>query len=396
MSGRIELVFGLVGPIGCPIQDAIDALSAALKGVDYKPVPIHLSSEMDRLLYAKGAPIPNSGESQLENKIKKGNAVREAFGNDSVLAAEAIRQIIEFRRSVAFKSGETNDQKLDDMAAVPLDQHAFIVHQLKRPEEIKLLIQAFGKNFIQVSVVSPVEARRQAVVSRVRADQKGWDNNRCEKHADHLVNIDQNEKLEKRGQRISKIFHLGDVFLNAASESSLTKSADRFVEALFGKNNIGPTRDEFGSYMAKAASLRSVDLSRQVGAAITTPDGDIISIGCNEVPKFGGGNFWDEDDEKSKKRDIDLGAEANKSEVNRIVFNFLEILKNEKLISGDVSPEQIMENSSHRKAIKESLVAGITEYGRMVHAEMNAISDAVRLGRSVRGGNNFCYHISLS
>ena len=72
--------------------------------------------------------------------------------------------------------------------------------------------------------------------------------------------------------------------------------------------------------MAQAAALRSFDLSRQVWAAITTPDGDLISIGCNEVPKFGGGNYWDED--KDKKRDVDLGKEANKSEINRIIRDF--------------------------------------------------------------------------
>lgn len=385
MVNRPELVIGLVGPIGCPVHEAGDALEAALKAVDYTPISISLSREMDRLLRAKGQSIPSDGKSILENKIKKGNSVRAAFENNAVLAAEATRQIVEYRKSVAYRHGESEQDVIDEYAKIPLDNHAFIVHQLKREEEVELLTRIFGKHFIQASVVNPLEARRSALIGRLQSEQPGWDVERCNEHATHLIRIDQNEALDQRGQRISKIFHLGDVFLNGESEASLQRSATRFIEALFGKNSISPTRDEFGSYMAKAASLRSVDLSRQVGAAIMTKDGDLISIGCNEVPKFGGGNYWDDDPDEFKRRDIDLGGEANKSEINRIVFNFIEVLQQQGLVSAEHTVAEILEDPVHRKAIKKSLVAGVTEYGRMVHAEMNALADAVRLGRSVKG-----------
>jgi len=384
MSNRVELVFGLVGPVGCPIHKAREILASSLKQMDYRPVPVSLSGEMDKLLTAKSAKFEaKSEDSILLTKIKKGNALRQVFNSNAVLAAEAIRQIIEFRRDHAKKNGETDQAKIDDFALVPLDAHAFIIDQLKTPEEIRLLVKAFGKRFVQVSVVTPLDSRRQSLVGRLRTEQHGWDNKRCEEHANELITIDQNEKLNDRGQRISKIFHLGDVFFDGSSEKALIASSGRFIEAFFGRNDIAPTSDEFGSYMAKAASLRSVDLSRQVGAAISTVDGDLISVGCNEVPKFGGGNFWDEDE--NKKRDIDLGGEANKNEINRMVFEFLNILKDRKLIVGDQSVEQILTDPDNRKAIKGSLVAGVTEYGRMVHAEMNALSDAARLGRSVKG-----------
>lgn len=383
MAGRSELVFGLVGPVGCPIHEAGEALEAALKRVDYTPVSISLSSEMDKLLTARGADIPSDGSSELENKIMKGNAVRSAFSNDAVLAAEAIRQIVNYRVGHAKAQGIDEQAQLDELATIPLDEHAFIIRQLKRPEEIELLIKAFGKNFVQVSVVTTLEARKQALVTRLRAEQHGWDNTRCSEHAEELVQTDQNEKLVTRGQRISKIFHLGDVFLSGETERELEASSRRFVEAFFGRNNIAPTRNEFGSYMAKAASLRSVDLSRQVGAAITTSDGDLITIGCNEVPKSGGGNFWDED--KDKKRDIDIGGEANKGEINRMIFDFIEVLHKQELLGAEHTVESILSDDENRKAIKKSLVAGVTEYGRMVHAEMNALADAVRLGRSVKG-----------
>ena len=387
MQSGIELVFGLVGPVGSPIHEAGESLASALKKMDYKPKTVSLSKEMDRLLTAKDATFKDEPTSVLYNKIRKGNAVRKEFGNNAVLASEAIRQIIDFRREYAAQAGEQDAARLDEKSVVPLDGHAFIVDQLKLPEEVDLLIKAFGKRFIQVSVVTPLEERRRSLAGRVRKERPGWDNERCAQHADQLITIDQNEKADDRGQRISKIFHLGDVFFDGACKKTIEHSGQRFIEAFFGKNNVAPTSDEFGSYMAMAASLRSVDLSRQVGAAICTPSGDLISIGCNEVPKIGGGNYWDED--ANKKRDIDLGGETNKNEINRIVFDFLGVLKEQNLISEDQSVEEILDNHDHRKAIKKSLVSGVTEYGRMVHAEMNALADAARLGRAVKGSTIF-------
>jgi hypothetical protein len=86
MNSRVELVFGLVGPIGCPIHEAGGILASTLKKMDYKPFQISLSSEMDRLLVAKGAKTTNEAKSILESKIMKGNAVRNAFSNNAVLA----------------------------------------------------------------------------------------------------------------------------------------------------------------------------------------------------------------------------------------------------------------------------------------------------------------------
>ena len=65
----------------------------------------------------------------------------------------------------------------------------------------------------------------------------------------------------------------------------------RFFRSFFGANNVSPTREEYGMYMAKTASLRSLDLSRQIGAAIFTQKGEVITLGSNEVPRQGGGDL---------------------------------------------------------------------------------------------------------
>jgi len=50
-----------------------------------------------------------------------------------------------------------------------------------------------------------------------------------------------------------------------------------------------------------------------------------------------------------------------------------------------MKPEELLADGEFQKLLKKSLVSDITEFGRMTHAEMSALMDAVRLGRSVDG-----------
>jgi deoxycytidylate deaminase len=86
-----------------------------------------------------------------------------------------------------------------------------------------------------------------------------------------------------------------------------------------------------------------------------------------------------------KARDVDKRAEANKNETNRIIFDFLRVLEKHDVLPEGQTASSILQNGEIKEAINESLIGDITEYGRMVHAEMNAVVDAARLGRSVKG-----------
>ena len=242
--------------------------------------------------------------------------------------------------------------------------------------------KTYGSAFIQVSVTQNRQGRISNLKERLRRENSSWEQDKCEAEAKQIIRQDENEDDDNYGQRLTRIFHLADVFIEANDESHTLATCVRFINALFGRTNIAPTRDEFGIYLAKSASLRSVDLSRQVGAAILISHGDLITIGCNEVPKPGGGNYWDEDE--NKKRDIDKGGEANKEETSRIIYDFLKTLSDSDLLVDGKKPHEILKDSDLKSAISASKIGETTEYGRMVHAEMNAISDAARLGRSVR------------
>jgi len=127
-------------------------------------------------------------------------------------------------------------------------------------------------------------------------------------------------------------------------------------------------------FVAKAAALRTLDLSRQVGAAIFTNNSEIISMGSNEVPKGGGGTYWCDDgfDDREYVRKQD----SNDRRKSEILSEMLDIL--------DIN------NSENRKKLNDSQFMDALEYGRIIHAEMSAIMDAARLGRSTKGGIIYC------
>jgi cytidine deaminase len=215
-----------------------------------------------------------------------------------------------------------------------------------------------------------------------------------------LIEQDASEDGNQYGQHLRDTFHIADVFIDGLSKQQMDAQLSRFINAFFGKTDIAPTKHEYGMYAAKSASLRSSDLSRQVGAAIFTADGEIVAQGCNEVPKAFGGTYWDT--EEPDFRDVRLGYDPNEVLKREILRDLFDRLAKAQLLSGTAmalgSPGEIVEAVT-KKARSEGEADGplanatimdVTEYGRVVHAEMCAICDAARLGRSIKGTILFC------
>jgi deoxycytidylate deaminase len=132
-------------------------------------------------------------------------------------------------------------------------------------------------------------------------------------------------------------------------------------------------------FAAKAAALRTLDLSRQVGAAIFTANGEIISMGSNEVPKASGGTYWSDDPKELDDRDYVRGCDANDQRKRERLSELLKIV-------GINNPDDVIKD----KRVKSSQFMDALEYGRVIHAEMSAITDAARLGHSLQGSILFC------
>lgn len=129
--------------------------------------------------------------------------------------------------------------------------------------------------------------------------------------------------------------------------------------------------------MAASAALQSADLSRQVGAAILRSTGDIVSMGCNEVPSGGGGQYWsgDPDDARDYRKGYDANAQKKEHILNEIVEAVCQVF-------GADAEHQV---AQLRERLRASSLMDLTEFGRAVHAEMEALMSAARSGCSVSG-----------
>jgi deoxycytidylate deaminase len=160
----------------------------------------------------------------------------------------------------------------------------------------------------------------------------------------------------------------------------------RLREFWFGDPFITPTFDEHAMFMAFGAALRSGDMSRQVGAVVTR-DSQILSTGANDCPKAGGGLYWpersaqtqcieDHPDGRDFKRE---DGDSNRAEQIRIIERIIEEGAKDGLDKGKL--KNLLENSPLRD---------LTEYGRVVHAEMEALLSCARNGQSTVDTTLYC------
>lgn len=279
---------------------------------------------------------------------------------------------------------------------------AYIVRQIKRPDEVDMMRRVYGRQFILVSAYGSEGDRKAILEEKIRRTMPlNTSGNTVSFSAQELMDRDADEGEDSHGQHLRDAFHLADVFVDGISKAPMASTLGRFFNALFGLNSITPNKFEYGMYCAKSASLRSADLSRQVGAAIFSEDGELIVQGCNEVPKAFGGTYWD--CEAPDYRDISRGSDPNEDEKREVVRDVLERLDTAEMIKlptkskrdlNDLIDHLTSSKKDHRDkslgALRGSKILDLTEYGRVVHAEMCALCDAARLGRSVKRSILFC------
>lgn len=192
-----------------------------------------------------------------------------------------------------------------------------------------------------------------------------------------LLNSHSNQEFKKLENSINKCYHQADFFINydsdknsKLSEHKLKQQLKRFFNLIHGYPYLTPTKDEFMMHMAFASALRSADLSRQVGVVIANSRGDIIATGANDIPKSGGGLYWSNVHpengtiyDSALGRDYMRGFDSNVVERAEIIYELADSLQ--------LSTDQI-------QILKDSSIKHLTEYGRVVHAEMEALMACAR------------------
>ncbi len=366
-----ELVIGFVGAIGSRLNTLTDILSVFLRNeFQYEVEVIKVSSDIISK-YLDEEQKDFAGYDKYSSLIHKGNDLRRDNGV-KYLALEIAAKISQKRKE--------RDEKSKSKRVV------YIINSLKHDQEIKALRQIYSHGFFQVSLYESKKRRMSYLIEEQAMS---------EDQAKDLITRDEGEK-NPYGQHTSDAFHLADYFVQYDdSHDKFKKSCLRFLNLIFGNPFVTPTFNEFATFMAFTSSLRSADLSRQVGAVIAKNE-TILATGANDIPKFGGGLYWPYYNTKTGEiLDVDDGrdymrkGDPNTREKEIIVGGLVESLN--KVLDKSFSDKKGLESidldevkQEILQVVKTSKIKDITEYGRVVHAEMEALLSCTRAGISTK------------
>ena len=381
------MFFGLVGAVGIDFSPVITTLENELTAVGYSTESIVISRPFEDLDVGKDLErLRKKGpeEERILQSMKVGTGLRSKLASGDAAARLAIAEI---RRIRDANHGDREQ---------PLQRKAFIFKSLKHPEEVRTLRNIYGDSFFLISIYEPRHKRLDRLAKHIAKSHGKRVSNTFRQKAEELDKIDASEPEQREyGQLVSDTFHLADVFINQIT--SPEEQIIRFIRLLFGSPFITPTVDEYGLFHAKAVALRSADPSRQVGAVICTSNGELIAAGCNEVPLAGGGAFWEGTLALSEdNRDFRLGSDSSSVARGEIVEEILQALKERNWLNDELinkTSEQLRDlalKEGKDPPLRRKQVNEVLEYGRVVHAEMHAISEAARRGLSIKGATLYC------
>ena len=393
IESKPDMVVALVGAVGTDLKATTRSIDQILLDYGYKCKVLRLS---DLIKQSPHSGLPRNLQKLHEDKrisalMDGGNAIRSLAEDAGAVSWLAIREIAAARQSPASDGLGT----------------CYVLNSLKHKGEVDALRRLYNRSFYAISVYSPFSERLEFLKRAIsRSHSQPLRKANFEERALELVRRDQNEPENPFGQNVRDAFCQADLFVRAgASEKA---ELERFFRLLFGDPKETPTIQEHAMFLAKAASFRSADLSRQVGASIISPNGQLLSVGCNEVPKAGGGHYWPgHDDRNIDNRDHSLGIDPNARMIRDMVEEVLQNLIKRGWLSTDIAHSdnasalvKTLFDATDGPSLKELRAGSIIEFGRIVHAEMSALCDAALRGVALAGStlerDDFRFGNSLS
>lgn len=371
------LVIGVTYALGTDPKPVIEQLKKQFENYDYhKTIWLNISDflagpedqkEIEQLpkpwWQSLGLAADDIGKNDEKTsfKMRAGTALREKYGT-SILSELALWELC-------------NSQDTEQMKNNLSTRRLFIISSFKQPDEVRLLKTVLGNHFFFIALYEDRKAREVAY----KAEKADYDKERISR----LMETDQDQIDTEQGQKLADTFALADYIMAVSNDPECIKDQiQRCLKILFGYPFATPTLDEHGQYLAYCASLKSSDLARQVGAVIVN-DHNLLAMGANEPPQFGGGTYWPIKlhgliSEHAKGRDFMRCEDSNIEYQNEIVDDIHKALMEE-----DWSCDK--NEQKRKKRIRGALKSWITEYGRSVHAEMDAICSAARMGIPLAG-----------
>jgi hypothetical protein len=138
-----ELIIGLVAPLGTSTTDLTKEIQGSLSRFGYKAVPIKLS---ELLPTAAPPPTGEAEDMRIRRLIEAGNEfckVNEDAAAVARLAVNAIRA-----RRIELVRADDDHRPIVEIADRP--RTAYVVQSLKRREEVQLLREVYGSQFILI------------------------------------------------------------------------------------------------------------------------------------------------------------------------------------------------------------------------------------------------------
>lgn len=382
-----ELIFAVVGPVGSGttfVAKALEQLATSALLTKHVKL-IRASSAIESKLTL--GPTEISRLIRAQKLQDAGDELRKqdpsAVGNLLVGCIKAERENFANGGKLASATPIRSFDKSDKTARV------FIVDSLKNPAEVELLRSIYREAFCLIGVVCESE-------TRLRRLQNGKLNESSVSQIKEFMKRDENA-IENWGQKVVDTFHLADFFVDNTPDrltEDKTENPDwvvndqlgRLLDILTGKKIVRPFPSETGMFHAAGAQLRSACLSRQVGAALTDKTGNLIATGTNEVPKAGGGVYGD-------------GFEAERGDI----FQDHRCAVTNKFCSNTKIQDEIMtevieaipelkaatDRPKIKAALKATALGRLLEFSRAVHAEMDALLTAARIGAPTIGAKLF-------
>ena len=386
-----EIIIALCGPIGSPLHETAEQISFSLKKYGYKTYDIRLS-DLIRInsKYTKINLDESTKLKKFKSLITVGDKLREIYGSD-ILAKLAIAKIsAERKKNFGEFDDIVNESSKGEASKIKNQKICHIIGSVKNSSELELLKSIYGKMIFSIGVFSPLEARRENL-SKI--------NSLSVEDIAELINTDSGEEFD-HGQSVRDTFPKCDYFLrvdsglaepgNAEAKGQILSKLERFFKLIFRSSVISPTEEENAMYAATSAARNSACLSRQVGAAVTSSSGELLSTGWNDVPRNGGG-LYGKQSIRLKVIDPDHRCYALKSrscsndaEKRILAEVVIDSLVQEKIISVKKREDAI------QTILKNSRLKDLIEFSRAVHAEMHAILGASRVaGERILGGKIF-------
>lgn len=397
-----NLVIGLSGPYGSGCSSLAEELETIINDwPGCKCIRIQVS-DLIKYWYKKlldpDAMEPEFGPERRTYLQKAGNKLRKKCLD--IIGLAVANHVLEKGELL---EGTDNGDKVGTVV--------FIVDSLKNTNDLKALKNIFKDELYFCFVTANDEIRWR----RMR-DYKHWKDDKKNEFLE-IDKVDSNEEalnpeVQNTGQQVEKLSSYADYyFVNNVTREELHRSTYRMVCLIFGLGINQPTKDERSMHLAFSSANQSACLSRQVGAAIFTQEGNILAVGHNDVPKAKGGLYSIEDGEQDN-RCMNIGDRRCTNHTHKekrfhrltsaLSDNLCEFFSQQSLDSGtkakiaeaflhlknDQNGEKQTPESNEQiksgaykiisKTVEKSDFKDATEYCRAVHAEMDALLNVCR------------------